>query len=718
MDAKTEELSPLSFDQRRTLDCGRVAANDSRRPDIAELPFALRDLAALAKVCRAMLDAPVDLPLGDLALKGLEIAINSLADRHPKLRALAKRISDIQREQPLGVSEGATLMALQRRLGRHQLYAAALAIARNSDSRSIDSVVVETLGARFALRIFRDVQPARTATALAIAAITNPTGQHASAWSSSARARACTLAERRLLEALQLNPSVAEGYGLVDLAPHVVRSIDPIEVFNREFLRRTENLEDYACLAMVAATGGNGTLSPNLLRESGDMLLSRVRTGDPSAALVCLEVVSHLTSEIVLKLPVQLGAVPPTGALAWLNIPTGEYCYVLYKVTERAARPSAETRHLYEDTVQVVTIPLTPPLADFYRQAARVATGTPANVVELIGEVGHHPRSAVVGSGVYRVTARRLQESVPAVLIAAGHHRWPVALVTNSSFLVARGRPVYGACRSGAIDRTVAAACKALDWPVPAAVGRLDLIGSFTTIKPESIRRVFQHLCQRTQDAGEIDSVDSAILLLNRHAAWIAALLALVLALRRWLEYNLDGYELRYEAGCRVNDKDVHAQKGLAVPLVRLVGQVLKGWDALVRMVAVALMSMGDLRGIELAHRLEQWLGEGRRTMAAFTVNSADELEPVGYLAWNNALPPNIRVRPSFGRQFWPLQLMDRGIEQLLIDVLTRHQIDGLYVGSSNRVDVVAESLERLRAAMEESLEALAISVPGALKGV
>ena len=60
---------------------------------------------------------------------------------------------------------------------------------------------------------------------------------------------------------------------------------------------------------------------------------------------------------------------------------------------------------------------------------------------------------------------------------------------------------------------------------------------------------------------------------------------------------------------------------------------------------------------------------------------------------------------------------MDRGIEQLLIDVLTRHQIDGLYVGSSNRVNVMAEALERLREAMEETLEALAISVPDALKG-
>ena len=522
MESKLDNSPRRAADLQPIFDGGRVAANDSYRPEVAELPLALKDLTAFAKVCRAMLDAPVDLPLGDLALRGLEIAISGLAARHPTLRALASRIADVQREQPLGVAEGATLLALRRRLGRHQLYAAALAIARASDRGAIDPVVLETLGARFALRIFRDVQPARTATALAIAAITNPAGQHASAWSASARARACVLAERRLLEAINLNPSVAARYGLAELAPRVVRSNDPVDVFNREFRRRTENLADYACLAMVAATGGNGTLSANALCDAGDTLLSMVRAGDPAAALVCMEVVSHLTSYIALKLPLQLGAVPPPGALAWLNVPAGEYCYVLYKVMERAARPSADTRHLYESTTQVVTIRLTPPLADFYREAARTVTGAPSNVGELLGDVGHHPRAAVVGDGVYRVTARRLQESMPAVLIAAGHHRWPVALVTNSSFLVARGRPVYGACRTEAIDSTASAACKALGWPVATTSGRRELVGSFTTIRTESVRRVFEYLCGRAQDAGSVDSVDSAIVLLNRHAVWIS----------------------------------------------------------------------------------------------------------------------------------------------------------------------------------------------------
>ena len=717
MDSNFDDSSARTPQHPPSLGVGRAAANDDHRPVSAELPFALRDMTALARVCREMLDAPDDLPLADMAIKGLEISICTLAERDPTFRALANRICDVAREQPLGIVEGATLMALQRRLGRHQLYASALAIARANDLGSIDPVVLETMGARFALRILRNVQPARTAIVNAIAAIENPKGPHALAWSGKARARAYVVAERQLQEAIKESPNVAAGYGLVEIAPRIVRSSDPIDVFNREFRRRCENLEDYACLSMVAATGGNGTLSVNVLRESGDTLLSMVRTGDSGAALVCLEVVSHLTSKTTLKLPLQLGAVPPAGALAWLNVPGGEYCYLLYKVIERAARPSADTRQLYEDTIQVVVIRLTPPLADFYREAARTATGTPGNVLELLGDVGHHPRSAVVGDGVYRITARRLQESVPAVLIGADHHRWPVALVTNSSFLVARGRPVYGACRNQKIDGTAAAACKALGWPAPASSGRQELVGSFTTIRPESVRRVFEHLCMRAQEVLRIDSVESSIVLLNRHAAWIAAFLALVLALRRWIEYDLDGDELRNGMGCRVNDKDVHAQKGLAVPLVPLVGQVLKGWDSLVRRVRTALISLGNARANALANRLEQWLIDGRQGTAVFTVDATDELERVGYLTWNTALPPNLRIRPSFGRQFWPLQLMDRGIEQLLIDVLTRDQVDGLYIGSSNRVNVVAEDLARLRAAMEETLEALAISIPDALRG-
>ncbi len=716
----SNSAKPTDSDRTTQFEAHQTAANDSQGGDPREeLPFSLRDLTHLAKVCRTMLDAPEDLPLEDLALHGLELAVSALATLHPGARALAHRIDEVKRQQPLGVVEGAVLLALQRRLGRHQLYLSAIAIARASRAGVADPIVLQTMGARFVLRIFRDVQPSPRAMAVAIAAIGNPTGPHAMAWSDKARVRALAIADRQLRESLAQSPQVAASYGLIESRPRVVRSMDPIDVFNREFRRRSENLEDYASLAMVGAGGGYGTLSANLLRDSGVELLSMVKTGDAGAALVCLEVVSHLTSEIALKLPLQLGSHPPAGALAWLDVDGGCYCYTLYKIMERAARPDAETPDLYEVTVQVVTIPLTPPLADFFRTGVRVATTMPLNVGDLLGDVGHHPRSAVVGDSVYRITARRLQESVPALLIAAGHHRWPVALVTNSYFLVSRGRPVYGACRSRMTDCTTVAACEALGWPAPTLPPRNELIGSFTAIKPQSVQRVFEFFLNRADEGSDLGSVGAAIECLNRHASWIGAFLALVLALRRWLEYDLDGGELRSGVACRVLDKEVHAQQGLAIPLVGLVGPVMRGWDALVERVAIALERQGDSRSIALARLLWGWLRSGRKELAIFSVDAADRLESIGYQTWNSVLPQNLRVRPNFARQFWPLQLMDRGIEQLLIDVLTRHQIDGLYVGSSNRVSFVDGDMVRLRAAMEEVIgTVLLIALPSALKVV
>jgi len=718
MDSNSAKPTEPDSDRLTESEARQTAANDSQGGGPRkELPFSLRDLTHLAQVCRTMLDAPKDLPLEDLALHGLELAVSALATLHPGARALAQRIDEVKRQQPLGVVEGATLLALQRRLGRHQLYMSAVAIARANRAGAVDPIVLQTMGARFVLRIFRDVQPSPKAMAVAIAAISSPKGPHAMAWSDKGRARALSVAERQLRESLDGNPQVAASFGLIESAPRVVRSMEPIDVFNREFRRRSENLEDYASQAMIGAAGGYGTLSPNLLRDAGVQLLSMVKTGDAAAALVCLETVSHLTSEIALKLPLQLGSLPPAGALAWLNVEVGCYCYTLYKIIERAARPEAETKDLYEVTTQIVTILLTPPLADFFRAAVRAATTTPRNVGDLVGDVGHHPRSAVVGECVYRITARRLQESVPALLIKAGHHRWPVALVTNSFFAVARGRPVYGACRSQTTDRTTVAACAALGWPAPQLPERTELIGSFTAIKPESVQRAFEFLFNRAEEAGNLASVGGAIECLKCHASWIAAFLALVLALRRWLEYNLDGDELRSGAACRVLDKDVHAQQGLAIPLVGLVGPVMRGWDALVERVAIALDRLGDPRSVALARLLWSWLGSGRKDLAIFSVDAADRLEAIGYLTWNSVLPQNLRVRPNFARQLWPLQLMERGIEQLLIDVLTRHQIDGIYIGSSNRVSFVEGDMARLRAAMEDVIAALLrIAVPSALK--
>jgi hypothetical protein len=92
-------------------------------------------------------------------------------------------------------------------------------------------------------------------------------------------------------------------------------------------------------------------------------------------------------------------------------------------------------------------------------------------------------------------------------------------------------------------------------------------------------------------------------------------------------------------------------------------------------------------------------------------------LKPVGYKTWHDSLPQNIRLKPNFSRQFWPLKLMDRGVDQVVMDLLMRHQLDSLPPGTSRSLKSMARSIDVLRTAMEVVMASLNLRVPLFLQG-
>ena len=303
-----------------------------------KLPPALAELTSVTAACRRVLDAPPDLAIAELAFAGLALAIDSLAAEFPGAKLIARRVRDAQTNTKQHIAEGATILAFSRRTGHHLLYLQAVAIGRAAASGlPLDGIALRLAGARLLLRLFCDAQSSRGALCKATAAIEAPSSPLAVGWSKDARARALILATKALERAIEHDRASAIAFGLTLPAVRPTRSTDPIDVFNREFRRRSDNLRDFATLDAVATAGGYGTLSPLALHDAGAMLLSMAEEGDAAAALVCLEVVTHLTSQILLKLPLQLGDEPPEGALAWLNLVAGTYHYRLFRLIERAA---------------------------------------------------------------------------------------------------------------------------------------------------------------------------------------------------------------------------------------------------------------------------------------------------------------------------------------------------------------------------------------------
>ncbi|MFH7042292.1 hypothetical protein ABT392_08235 [Paucibacter sp. JuS9] len=690
-----------------------------RASDDDGAPNGLRLPAAAIAACRHALDAPPDLPTADRALQGLAIAIRSLAARIPAAVQIAARIEQLGQQATLGAAAGATILSLNRRTGRHLLYSIALKIGSiASKGQACDEAALQTFGAWLLRRLFDPWAPTGQAIANVDAALSRPDSDRARSWTNTSRTRALERALRSLEVAIADHPVVAVDFGLAVKVTRAVRTLDSTDLFNVAFRRRADNLLDFSTRNAVAAAGGYGTLSESALKVAGRELIERIRTGDSSAALVALEIVTHLTSDITLMLPVQVGDMPPERALAWLDVRGGSYCYVLYRLIDRGARPAPGTEHLYLETTQTIRVKLTEPLQALLFKAMDASRWTATTVRGLLGDVGHHPRASVVESGAYRCTARRLQESVPALLLQAGFHRWPVALLTNSHFLVSRGKPAYGTCDSHAVHEIGNAANRLLDWPTSKEPPLSSLIGSFTSPKATTIAEVSAHLAEQAdQSSLERSGRRALITRLNKHAIWLAFFLSFVLALRNWQTYEVSADEVERGDAVHIDDKAVHRMKGLAVPIAKILHRVLACWKRLCIEAVAELKTLADSESLTLALSIERYMEDPGGSAGVFVVDAVGRPESIGTRSWREALPAKLRVRANFARHFWPLHLMRSGVEQLLIDVLMRHQMDGLHPGSSHSVRQQRADIERLRARMDEIIASLDLRMPSRLSG-
>ncbi len=710
-----QDFEPEAGRQHRSPDWAQAAANDSAMSDDDKLPAGLRNLPDLMVTCRQVLDAPEDLPMSDLAFRGLTAAIRILQSNLPGVNLLADQIACVTPAATESAAGGATILALSRRVGKHLLYNVAIEVGHAlAKGKPLNEVALGTFGAWCLQRLLLNDFPSGSSISKVLASLARPDSQHARAWSDKARTRAHGRALCKLDEAIKSHETAASQYGLHSLLPRVVRSSAPVDVFNREFRRRVDNLTDFSTMNAVAGSGGYGTLSAAGLLDVGRDLMLRVRMDDSSAALVCLEVISHLPSQTTLKLPLLVEGEPPKGALAWIDVRRGLYCHILYRLVERCARPAAGTENLYEKTTQTVTVTLSPFLHEFICRKVNLTGGLAIDLQQLLGSVGHHPRSSVVGSGVYRCTARRLQESIPALLLQAGHHRWTVALATNSHFLVSRGRPVYGACRASDIDVTMNSAYGLLGWPTVPSKSTLELVGSFTTPSSMAVASALNFLADEADSTPALEECDhpGLIRVLNLHVQWFSLMLALGYALRTWLQYDLRADELRAGGNLHFDDKDLHEHKGPPVPTASLVHRAILGWYALCRSVAGSLTALGDPQSLALADCIEQRLEDCTSVESVFSIDAVGRLESVGCHTWDEALAPSIRLRPSFARQFWPMQLIRLGVEQQVMDMLMRHQVDGLHPRSSHSVRQLDIAASRLKTCLDEVLKSLELRTP------
>jgi hypothetical protein len=275
----------------------------------------------------------------------------------------------------------------------------------------------------------------------------------------------------------------------------------------------------------------------------------------------------------------------------------------------------------------------------------------------------------------------------------------------------------YGTCSSRKVDETINAAYKLLGWPEFKVGPTEHLIGSFITPKNDSITRANNFLCAQA-DCAAVELVDrkSWVTYFNFHAQWIAFLLALCYARRKRLIYSQLFSEMLQGVEVLINDKNVHTISDVPVPTDLLFLTVVNAWVRFCYQVAESLRALGDERSVCIADQIVARLQDQKTTEGIFSIDASDRIKPAGWTTWADALPENLRLVGNFARQFWPLQLMNLGIEQTLIDILMRHQLPGLHPRSSRGVKIEHDATVRLKSAIRQVIESLNLKIPLALQ--
>lgn len=687
-----------------------VASNDRS--------FSLEGVAlhggVLIEALLVAVDAPPDRPDEASVAEAAQAVIAAAQAHVPGAERLAQRIY-VTATSLTGESAGKTSMPQSRRLGRHLMYWLLRELApclRRGES--VDPVTLQIIGIWLILGLLIGWHPRAKILSKARAAAVRPDGGQAKGWSTPARELTLTLAVKGLTRAIDAAPDRARMLGLVILE----RESESVEAsewarFNRMFRRRGNNLRTLSSVRAKTGALGHGTLSKGGLAAAGEKLLNGVKAGDETDLLVYLEGLSHLPCETVKEAPIVLRGNAPPEALAWIDLPQRCYCYLLFRLLERGASPHSDQGGDREVSTQVVRIGLSDPAIELLEKCS---AGEAADVVplkQIVRKGGHHPRAAVAGGTGYRVTSRRFQETLPALLLMEGHYRWPVLLSTNSPYLVSAGRDSYGLCRSTAIDVCVEAAHRAIRWPVPRRLGCTELVGSRIVPTASGISSMLNHLADVADSNWQgFATAADAIATLRAVAPWTSGCESLLLALRMRLEYRIPGYVLRTENRVSFNDKHLELIDPVEVPICPTLTRVASGWSNIARAAAGALVASSDEPHCALGRDLLAVLDNPASAAAAYSVDRAGRLVPIGYRTWYDAVPQCLRLAGNFGRQFWPMQLMELGIEQRLLDILMRHQMGGLDLRDIWGTKVPRSGFERLRNAMESVVQRLDLCFP------
>jgi len=645
---------------------GRFVSGTAYIPDESGAAPAFAHAADVSPLVRAVLEigrSPRDHARAASAAVGVARCVAALVPHVPIAHGLLDQLSLIPRQHWVEMQPKSTsVIALAGRKTQFHVWAALIELGQLPEAALTAGDVRDAMAIMSAhlLRAYLSSDaPLSSVISRSISFVRAPHSASSSTWSARARSTSLSKQVASLVRAISENPDRAMALSLIGAVVQV-RLLPPqsrVDRFNAAYRLRLANVAHYADDAARRGTPRHGSLTGHSLLSAGRSLRRQVETGNETALLMALEIMTGLSPATLTDLPIgEVADINGGAPLAWLSPAQSKYVHTAYWLVDQGAKPPLGTEGMYERSTSRIEIALPEFVAaalgqalEGHAQRVGPASLTGSNV--FFGDVvtaTHHPWVPVDGDGRagVRITVARVVKGLTAALLNQGVRRATCALLLSAQHLISPGSKYYGVVAPAEINDGWALLVGALGWDEPDVKSRTTtLVGSAVTPSTSTLYDIFDALARAVDQSNPSTTARPIAAHVNALSAWVAAYMALCLALRESTAYPIMHADI-LAGKVVVDDKRVHTLgPGPALPIIAPLAQLMRRYWDCIRWCAGLARKRGDEA---MASLLETSLRD--QAHAVNRVDGSGSLRPVGHDHWQAMLPPrqfSLSPKPS-----------------------------------------------------------------------
>lgn len=670
---------------------------------IDELQRSIADEVALAGGCEVELSpasltewvyktilSPVDKPNELVAFEGFQFGVAALCQEFNALTALDKALKDIRISQ---IRKYVSATKLDRPLmGRRTAFLEyALCLEMGEYPQRYPKILAAiTVGELLLARLQgrktdrRLLAKCKMANLEQLSDETKPAPEFK--WQLKSQQSCLLNIKEQLALFFQKNQKVARSLGILIVEDSIAAPItDPIKDFNKSLKNRWAASSDHM---RIRDRQGTTPLRPVVVREIGGNIRDAVDLDDALAAVQYFEIGFNVTPALTHNIPILRAGESPCTLLS-VDI-ENELVYIGNEwLLKKGAKPPKGTEHLYLDTRSHYPVHLPPTIAAFLKRRQAALTGTPVTKLgPLLKNAQHQPKQNLLGvDSSPGVTVHKIRRAGCTNLVQMGHSRAVVSATTCQNGYISPGRGYYSCISSQMLRNATRDFFISFGWLgcTETLVGNDFFVGSRVTPKKEAIKAAFRIIAAQV-DRSDDDFKANPTLgnwLIRHHAicAYFSLVMESGLCYRNKEAYDFSMTELATKGAIlHINDKKIRALGGgPGVHKPFLVTQCTEDFYSYLKeatsfLIQEAKLSTTAARIVETLGLVSERPSEGYQ-IVDFDVHG--QTVEIGTSHWHKSLPPFFRLVQNFARHFWPLHLLEAGLNQVHLDYLLRHQLDG-----------------------------------------